>query len=392
MKRDSNISCSQGFPYSNDVSSMDNFLKLKRDILFARRGALTDLSMINLDLPVPRLGLDALTESILDVKNHKYSTSRGVRKTREAFARKYQSLTSISFDPESEVLITSGTKDALMLFLSSVSSPGDTILCLAPTYPVFGYVAAFLGLNVITTTIDEVLNHSQKFDSVKAILLNTPNNPQGNIISELENLLSLFPEIPVFNDFIYGELYSGLRGERAESIHTYRNKKNCVESYSLSKAYAVSGWRIGGVVGDAFIIHKMADKKSQVDYGVFLPIQHASVTLLDKGQSIVVDHSEIFKRRASSVIRELSSCGGVAEHVSGVPFVWVKFQFDVTDFIRELLILEGICVLPGVVFGDKFSNCIRIALVQNEDVLSRCMEKLSYLITSQNSYSIRSST
>jgi len=360
MKRDPDLFFSPG-----DVSSMDNFLKLKREVLFARGGALTDLSMINLDLSVPRLALDSLTESILDVKNHKYSTSRGVRKTREAFARKYQSITSIFFDADSETLITSGTKDALMLFLSSVTSPGDTVLCLAPTYPVFGYVAAFLGLSVMTSTIEDVLNHPEKFDGVKAILINTPNNPLGTTISELEKFLALFPEIPVFNDFIYGELYAGPCGERAKSIHNFRNKNNCVESYSLSKAYAVSGWRIGGVVGDALIIQKMADKKSQVDYGVFLPIQRAAATLLDNGQNIVADHAEIFKRRASSVIRELASCGGVAEHESGVPFVWVKFQFDVTEFIRELLILEGICVIPGAIFGEQFSNCIRIALVQN---------------------------
>lgn len=358
---------------------------------------LIDLSMINPDLDPPRLALDKLTEATLNRKNHRYSVARGVRKFRESFAEKYKSAFGVELDPEEEIVSVAGTKDALLLALRHLCVSGDKVLVGAPTYPLYKYAAEYHRLIteefLISPNEDEMLfSIEEKLSqgNFKVLILNFPNNPTGISVSKAfyERLAVIVKAhgTTVINDFVYGELsYSGIPFQSALSVDGLRSC--CIETYSLSKTYSVPGWRTGALLGAASVIGGVSKIKSLIDYGTFLPIQYAASTLLIDGRSAARQISETYAARARLMGKVFSELGLGVNIPEGGASLWLKIPDEERNpgaFFEDLLIGEGVSVLPGEVFGADFSRYFRCALVVNEEkihdigrALSRFLDKRS---------------
>ena len=345
----------------------------------AKGQSLIDLSMINPDLEPARLLLDKLSEATINSHNHRYTVARGVRKTREAFAQKYECF-GVNLDSDKEVCVTLGTKDALWQTLRAVAEPGEKVLVGAPTYP--AYLAAIHHADLLhdvvnlQTTEEELLSSIENAlatENYRAILLNFPNNPTGQMVSkhfwQKLALLVKNKNTAIINDFVYGEM--GFK-EKPVSALCVGLESAVVETYSLSKAYNVPGWRVGAACGNREIISKIARIKSQVDYGLFLPIQMAAAAALTAPRSIVELTVSTYERRAKVLVEGLSRLGWNVQMPKAGASVWAKLPENTGDSVSwcaHLLGVDGIATTPGTIFGESFSDYVRFALVVPEEKL-----------------------
>ncbi len=354
-----------------------------------------DLSMFNPDLTPQRLLLDKLVEASTKPHLHRYAVSRGVRKLREAFSNKYRQRFEVILSPEEEVCVTLGSKDALLQTLGVLTKPGDTVLCVEPLYPSFRSALAVSGAKLLSVALSPSENElaasiekALKTAPVKLILLNFPHNPTGRVVSQdfWDRIVSLAREYQchVFNDFVYGELVHD--GSAAPSLLRSEGARACcIESYSLSKAYSVPGWRVAAVLGNAQIVGAIASRKSTLDFGIFLPVQIAAAAALESGPSISRVAVEEYRSRAKALCAVLEKVGCVVEHPAAGGCVWARLPSGVEDALRcsggemesrpiEELLLEktGIVVAPGWYYGARqqgdgaaalWSSFVRFALV-----------------------------
>ena len=356
-------------------------LKTIRKSRLERGEQLLDLSMINPDLPPPRLLMDRLMEASMKVDNHRYAVSRGVRKLREAFATKYSSRFGVALDPETEICVTMGTKDALVEVLQVVCAPGDTVLLPSPSYPAHRALAEYAGLRIAYFTLspseDEMLAHIKSISSEKkvaAILLNFPNNPTGiSVSSRFWQALKTYAfdaNIFILNDFAYGEL--GFSSAQPPSLLEGGGRpKGCAETYTLSKAYSVPGWRVGALSGDEEIVREVAKLKAHVDYGIFLPIQYAAAAALSSKSDLVSGIREAYERRCRLLGTLLSGIGCEVAIPSAGASVWIKLPRSFSGEECAIIMAEkhGILVMPGALFNTTFSDYVRIAVVAPEEKL-----------------------
>lgn len=379
----SDLGVSAAAAESTPGSVQDALLRLKRAITSHGKEVI-DLSMINPDIPPPRILLDKLFEASAKPDNHRYAVSRGVRKLREAFAAKYQAAFGVTLNPENEVCVTFGTKDAVNQVLACNTQPGDCLLLGSPTYPAYHHIADCLKLRVaefvvsadLNSTFDE-LHKALELHQPKVLLLNFPNNPTG-LLANIDfyrkvAAVTAGKGVLVLNDFVYGEMVHGqLPAESMLSNPTLRH--TAVETFSLSKAYSVPGWRVGALVGCKEIVAAVAHRKSLVDYGLFLPLQiAASAGLQAKVDCSAAIRSE-YERRIRFMWNALEMSGPAP--ASGC-CLWIPVaQGNGTEFAQKLIVEDNILVLPGEVFGKAYRNFVRIALVQPIDRLSAAAEKI----------------
>jgi alanine-synthesizing transaminase len=356
-----------------------------------------DLSMVNPDLSPPRIVVDRLLEAINQSGSHRYSSSRGIKKLREAFAERYARIFGVSLDAENQVCVTLGSKDGVLHALSAIMaiapSSAPVVLVGAPTYPAYRFVADYLGVSLATFDITQNENDmlgdiDRLAQSIQApaLLLNFPNNPTGISVSrgfykglaEIIKARSLY----VVNDFTYGEmvydgnpavsLLSDLMGDVSDRV---------VESYSLSKVFSVPGWRVGGLLGSSRIVGEVARLKSRVDFGVFLPIQVAAVSALQSESEVVQANTETYQRRYRFLRDELSKLGWSVPEVNAGCCLWaaspdgMKFHHN----LAEDLLLAGVAALPGAAFGKTFENFVRFALVTSESQLREVVNRIATL-------------
>jgi alanine-synthesizing transaminase len=353
-----------------------------------------DLSMINPDLEPPRIMLDRLVEASLKSRSHRYSVSRGVKKLRESFAGLYERRFGVKVNSEAEVCVTMGTKDALRSALRCLATRGDKILVGAPTYPAHRYAIEANGLIFETFTIqaDEqaMLNDiiaRLAAGSYSMLLLNFPNNPTGICVSQdfykklgaaLKN-----SQTSVINDFVYGEM--GFESRNQPSLLADPELFNrSLESYSLSKAYNVPGWRIGALVGSCEAISIVNKYKAHIDYGVFLPLQIASAAALSANQDLVSPTSTKYNRRASLLCTGLRRLGWEVTMPQAGASVWAKLPDHVEGgsmaFATKLLDKAHCAVTPGVVFGADYDRFIRFALVASEELMHEVVERVTQVL------------
>lgn len=359
-----------------------------------------DLSMVNPDLAPPRVVLDRLLEAVTKTSNHRYAVSRGVRRLREAFSHKYRSRFKQELDPETQVCVCLGSKDATFHALRVLLGRGDAVIVPTPSYPAHPSAVALAEGRCVpweAASTPEVA--AQQLSSLigeskaKVLLLNFPSNPVGAVVSRQwwHEVGKVCAEhgVTIVNDFVYGEMcFSGHAAESALCVGEVGAR--CVEVYSLSKAYSVPGWRVGALVGDRDVVAAVARLKAHADYGLFLPLQYAAAHALTSSEDIVAATVSTYQRRLKVLSLGLQQLGWRVVAPAAGACLWAQYPSGLAgehseghsrslDVARRLLSEAGVVVAPGVVFGASCDDSLRFAAVVNEERLRDVVQAIRAL-------------
>jgi alanine-synthesizing transaminase len=341
-----------------------------------------DLGMGNPDLPSPSRVVDKLVEAARNPRNHRYSTSRGVPKLRRAICDWYERRYGVALDPETEVTTTIGAKEAISHLAWTLVAPGDTCLVPEPTYPIHTFSVALAGADVHSVPLgpeqDFFANlldgYERTWPRPRVIITSFPHNPTTACvdISFFEQLVAFARErdLMVVHDFAYADLC--FDDYNAPSFLQVAGAKDVgVEIFSLSKSFSMPGWRIAFLVGNPEMVAALGRLKSYLDYGVFQPIQIASIIALNECEDETKVYRDTYRARRDVLIEGLARAGWNVAPPKATMFVWAEIpeQFRDTGSLEfaKLLLREGkVAVSPGVGFGRAGDKFVRFALVENE--------------------------
>jgi alanine-synthesizing transaminase len=366
------------------VFAMVNELKMK----LRREGEdIVDLGMGNPDLPPAPHIIEKLCEVARRDNVHGYSSSRGIPRLRKAICDFYQRNYGVELNPETEAILTIGAKEGYSHLILAMVEPGDSVMVPNPTYPIHYYAPIIAGGDAISIPIN--LEEKQNFEEYflksihdmlkasfkkpKALVLSFPHNPTTLCVS-----LEFFKEIVrwakreevwVIHDFAYADL--GFDGYKPPSILQVEGAKDiAVEIYSMSKGFSMAGWRVAFVLGNEILIKNLAHLKSYLDYGVFTPIQVASIIALESPYEIVEKNRDVYQKRRDVLVEGLNRIGWPVEKPKASMFVWAKIPewvgMNSLDFSLFLLKEAKVAVSPGIGFGEYGEGYVRFALVENE--------------------------
>lgn len=348
----------------------------------ARGEDIIDFGMGNPDQPTPQHIVDKLVETVQRGDTHRYSQSKGIPRLRKAICNWYQRNYQVDLDPESEAIVTIGSKEGLAhLALATVGS-GDTVLVPNPTYPIHPYGFVIAGADIrhvpMTPEIDffEELQKSIKesWPKPKMLVLNFPANPTAQCIELdfFEKVVEIAREhkIWVIHDLAYADIV--FDGYKAPSILQVPGAKDlAVEFFTLSKSYNMPGWRVGFCCGNPVLVAALTKIKSYLDYGTFTPMQVAAIAALEGDQSCVKDICAMYKNRRDVLCAGLNEAGWPVAPPKASMFVWAKIpdQFAAMgslEFSKLLLEKAKVAVSPGIGFGEYGDDSVRFALIENE--------------------------
>ena len=341
-----------------------------------------DFGMGNPDMPTPAHIVDKLVETARDPKSGRYSASKGIAGLRRAMAGYYAKRFDVKLDPDTEVIATMGSKEGFANLAQALTAPGDTVICPNPAYPIhaYGFIMAggvirhvpALSPEQYLAGIDRAVKHSAPAPSV--LIVSYPSNPTAQWVDldfyrEVVRLARKH-ELLVLSDVAYSEIY--FEDNPPPSILQIEGAKDlAVEINSLSKTYAMAGWRMGMVVGNARMCAALARVKSYLDYGAFTPIQVAATAALNGPQDCVADIRAIYKARRDCLVKSMAAAGWDIPAPPASMFAWAplppKFQpIGSMEFAKRLIEEAGVAVAPGIAFGEYGEGYVRIGLVENE--------------------------
>ena len=340
-----------------------------------------DFGMGNPDQPPPAHIIEKLRETALDPKVHRYSNSRGIPGLRKALSAYYERRFDVEVDPETETIVTLGSKEGLANLSSAITTPGDVILVPNPSYPIhpFGFIIAGAAVRNVPVTPDETffsaLNRAVQHSVPKptALVLNFPNNPTADVVGLdfYEEVVDFcrFHGIYILSDLAYAEVY--FDGNPPPSIlQIKRAWEVSVEFTSLSKTYSMPGWRIGFATGNTRLIGALTRVKSYLDYGAFTPIQVAATAALNGDQTCVDEMRALYRERRDVLIEGLASAGWDVPSPPATMFAWAPIppafaHMGSIEFSKLLLSEAKVAVAPGIGFGEHGDGHVRIGLVEN---------------------------
>ncbi len=358
-----------------------------------------DLGMGNPDLPPPDHVIEKLCEVARKPDAHGYSQSKGIPGLRKAQANYYGRRFGVDLDPETEVVVTMGSKEGLASLATAISAPGDVILAPNPSYPIhtFGFILAGATIRAVPTTPDEnywkALEAAMNFTVPRptVLIVNFPSNPTAETvgIEFYERLVAWAKEnkVWVISDLAYSELYYD--GKPTRSILEVPGAKDvAVEFTSLSKTFSMAGWRIGFAVGNRQVIAALTRVKSYLDYGAFTPIQAAACAALNGPEDIVVRNRELYQKRRDVMVESFGRAGWDIPPPPASMFAWVPLPPALKDmgsleFAKDLLTHAEVAVAPGVGFGEKGEGFVRIAMVENEQRLRQAARNVKRYLQSR---------
>ena len=340
-----------------------------------------DLGMGNPDGATPRAVVSKLVEAVRNPRNHRYSLSKGIPKLREAIVARYKSNYNVDLDPEKEAIVTIGAKDALAHLLFAVIGPGDAVVSPNPCYPIHQYGvimaeghACMLPMPDPATFLNSLEDlYKKSTRTPRMILISFPHNPTTQTVE-----LDFFKEIVrmaahhgtmVVHDFAYADI--GFDGYKPPSILQVDGAKEvAVEIFSLSKSYNMAGWRVGFCLGNRKMIGALARIKSYLDYGVFQPIQIASIIALRECEEETKKICAMYQKRRDVLIDGLNRAGWHVPPPRGAMFVWAPLpepykELGSLDFSKLLMEKALVAVSPGVGFGPLGEGHVRFALIEN---------------------------
>ena len=348
-----------------------------------RRGEdIIDLGMGNPDQGTPQHIVDKLIEAAQNPKNHRYSASKGITKLRAAVCDWYKRRYDVDLDPESEAVVTIGSKEGLSHLALATIEPGDVVLTTTPAYPIHPYSVIIAGGEVRSIPLrkdsdffaDMQEAYKNTWPRPKMLIINFPNNPTTTVVDVafFQKIADFAKEnnIIVIHDLAYADL--NFDGYRAPSFLQAKGAKDVgVEFYSLTKSYNMAGWRVGFCVGNKEIVGALIKIKSYLDYGMFQPIQIASIIALNGPQECVKEICDMYQSRRDVLIEGLNKAGWAIEKPKATMFVWAEIpeqfrKMGSLEFSKYLIKEAGVAISPGIGFGEYGDGHVRFALVENE--------------------------
>ncbi len=349
----------------------------------ARRAGkdIIDLGMGNPDLGTPQHIVDKLIDAVQKPHNHRYSASMGITKLRMAIASWYKRRFDVDIDPDTEAIVTIGAKEGISHLILVTIRPGDVVFTPNPTYPIHPFSAIISGGDVrgipmgpdhdfFENLIDAT---RQTWPRPRVLVISFPHNPTTEIvdIEFFEKIVDYAREhdIMIVHDFAYADL--SFDGYKPPSFLQVKGAKDVgVEFFSLSKSYSMPGWRVGFCVGNQEIVGALARIKSYLDYGIFQPIQIASIIALDGPQDCVKEICDTYQERRDALISGLNRVGWEIESPKGTMFVWAKIpdkylKMGSVEFSKLLINEAQVAVSPGLGFGEYGDDYVRFALIEN---------------------------
>ncbi len=348
-----------------------------------RRGEdIIDMSMGNPDGDTPQHIVDKLVEAARRPKTHGYSVSRGIPRLRKAITDWYMRRYAVEFDPETEAIVTIGSKEGLAHLMLATLDGGDTVLVPNPSYPIHIYGAVIAGANIRSVRMTPGIDFFQELERAvresipkpKMMILGFPSNPTAQCVdlAFFERVVALAREhdILVVHDLAYADIT--FDGYQAPSIMQVPGARDvAVEFFTLSKSYNMAGWRVGFMVGNRDLVAALARIKSYHDYGMFTPIQVAAIAALEGPQDCVARVVEQYRNRRDVLVRGLHEAGWKVEVPKASMYIWAKIpepylHMGSLEFAKRLLAEAKVAVSPGVGFGEYGDDHVRFALIENE--------------------------
>ncbi len=361
------------------VFAITNELKAKAR---ARGEDIVDFGMGNPDQQTPYHIVEKLVEVARRKNTHRYSSSKGIPRLRIAIANWYNKRYQVEIDPETEAIVTIGSKEGIANLAMATINKGDTVLVPNPAYPIHPYGFILAGANIkhipCTQGIDFIAELEKAISNSstkpKMMMINYPSNPTTLTVSLefFKNIIAIAKkhQIWVVQDLAYADIV--FDDYSAPSIMQVAGAKDvAVEFFSLSKSYNMPGWRVGFMVGNKVLVSALAKIKSYLDYGMFTPIQVAAIEALEGNQKCVTDICNMYQKRRNILCNGLNAINWEVIKPNATMFVWAKIPakylaMGSLEFSKKLLQEAKVGVSPGVGFGEYGDDFVRFSLIENE--------------------------
>jgi alanine-synthesizing transaminase len=349
-----------------------------------RRGEdIVDFGMGNPDGATPKHIVDKLVEAAMKPPTHRYSVSKGIPRLRKAITNWYKTRYDVDLDPESEAIVTIGSKEGIAHLCLAILDSRDTVLVPNPSYPIHIYGPVIAGAHVVSVPVHDHEQFLGELEDLiprltprpKALIVNFPSNPTTACVELpfLARLVELAREhgFYLIQDLAYADI--AFDGYKPPSVMQVPGAKDvAVEFFTLSKSYNMPGWRIGFMVGNRKLVGALARLKSYFDYGTFTPIQVAAIAALEGPQECVAQICETYRKRRDVLIEGLNKLGWQVASPKATMFVWAKIpeaykELKSLEFSKLLLTEAKTAVSPGIGFGDYGDDHVRFALIENEE-------------------------
>lgn len=354
-----------------------------------------DLGFGNPDIPSPEVAVAKLCEAAHNPRNHRYSSSRGLPKLREAVAGLYQRKFNIALDPETQVVTTIGAKEGLSHLMWVLVGPGDTALVPSPSYPIHIYAPLFAGADVRTVRLAGLGSNEadageaffanlmeaweSAFPKPRVVIFSFPHNPTTACIdlATMARMVEFAREhdVVLVHDFAYSD--TSFDGYRPPSILEVPGAADvAVELYTLTKSFSMAGWRVAFLVGNAAVVAALSKLKSYLDYGTFQPIQIAATVAMNEASDYPIEVNEIYRRRRDALCEGLNRIGWEIEKPKGTMFVWASIpepykEMGSLEFSKYLVAEAKVATSPGIGFGNGGEGFVRFALIENEQRIAQ---------------------
>ena len=351
-----------------------------------------DLGMGNPNQPTPQPIIDKLTEAAQELRNHRYSASRGIFNLRREVSWHYERRFGVHLNPHEEAISVIGTKEGLGHLALALIDEGDLAMVPNPTFPIHMYSIVLAGGSVVSIPLTEENAFIPSLTEItrdiwprpKVLILSFPHNPTGAVVDLgfFEEIVAFAKrqEIVVIHDLAYADIV--FDGYKAPSFLQAKGAKDVgIEFFSLSKSYNMAGWRCGFAVGNREIIEALARIKGYYDYGIFAPIQVAGIMALRTPADTVMENAAVYQKRRNVLVEGLNRIGWKVPKPQASMFVWAPIpeawqHLSSMDFATKLLNEAEVCVSPGSGFGHNGEGYIRIALVENEDRIRQAVRQI----------------
>jgi alanine-synthesizing transaminase len=348
-----------------------------------RRGEdIIDFGMGNPDGPTPPHIVAKLVETAQRPDTHGYSVSKGIPRLRRAICNWYKSRYEVDLDPESEAIVTIGSKEGIAHLMLATLDRGDSVLVPCPSYPIHIYGPVIAGADILQVPlipgVDFFAELEKSIRSVipkpKMLIINFPANPTGQCVELdfFERIVALAKEhnIYVVHDLAYADIC--FDGWKCPSIMQVPGAKDiAVEFFTMSKSYNMAGWRVGFMVGNKALVHALGRIKGYNDYGTFTPIQVAAIAALEGPQDCVREITAIYQSRRDVLVKGLHEAGWMVEKPKAAMYIWAQIpepyaHMGSLEFTKKLMKDAKVSVAPGIGFGEFGDTYVRFALIENE--------------------------